>query len=91
MWRYKGEVHSTTTDRDSNQATHKDKMRSQSVRPIMGRILRETETQKCPSTCVKKTLSETSHQKMIMSRFNFMRIKFRIIGAVCGENRTYSS
>ena len=24
---------------------------------------------------------------MIMSRFNFMRIKFRIIGAVCGESR----
>ena len=44
MWRNRGEVHSTTTDRDSNQTTHKNKMRSQSVRPIMGRILRKTET-----------------------------------------------
>ena len=35
-----------------------------------------------------KTLLETSHRK---SRFNFVRIKFRIIGAVCGESRTYSS
>ena len=44
MWRNRGDVHGTTTDRNSNQATHKDKMRSQSVRPIMGRILRKTET-----------------------------------------------